>query len=93
MAVITIHEAKTNLSKLIARAEAGEDIVIARGKEPVVRLALVKPKAEGRAGGWLTGIPELPDTVFFDALPEEELRLWEGHEADPNPHSSSGTER
>jgi prevent-host-death family protein len=43
MATVTIHQAKTELSKLIARAEAGEEIVIARGKEPVVRLAPVKP--------------------------------------------------
>lgn len=38
MATITIHKAKTNLSKLIARALAGEEIVIARGKQPVVKL-------------------------------------------------------
>ena len=45
MVTVTIHEAKTHLSKVIARAEAGEEIVIARGKEPVVRLAPVqKPK-------------------------------------------------
>ncbi|TDR94451.1 type II toxin-antitoxin system Phd/YefM family antitoxin [Enterovirga rhinocerotis] len=84
MATITIHEAKTQLSKLIARAEAGEDIVIARGKEPVVRLVLVEPKAPVRKGGWLKHLPELPDSVFFDPLPEEELRLWEGHGPDPN---------
>jgi len=34
----TIHEAKTNLSRLIARAERGEEVVIARGRQPVVRL-------------------------------------------------------
>lgn len=83
MAIITIHEAKTNLSKLIARAEVGEEIVIARGKEPVVRLAPVKPRTEGRRGGWLKGLPPIPDSVFFDPMPEEELRLWEGHGPDP----------
>lgn len=91
MAVITIHEAKTNLSKLIARAEAGEDIVIARGKDPVVRLTPVRPKAEGRKPGRLKGLPELPDSVFFDPLPEEELRLWEGDGPDPNESPSPGT--
>ena len=83
MITVTVHEAKTQLSKLIARAEAGEDIVIARGKEPVVRLTLVKPKAEPRRGGWLKGLPSPPDEVFFDPMPEEELRLWEGHGPDP----------
>ena len=38
MATYTVHAAKTNLSKLIERAEAGEEIIIARGKKPVVRL-------------------------------------------------------
>ena len=44
MATVTIHQAKSQLSKLIARAEAGEEIVIARGKEPVVRLAPIAAK-------------------------------------------------
>ena len=35
MAVVTIHDAKTNLSRLIARVEAGEEIILARGKKPV----------------------------------------------------------
>ena len=41
MVVANIHAAKTNLSKLIERAEAGEDVVIARNGKPVVRLAPV----------------------------------------------------
>lgn len=43
MAIVKIHDAKTNLSKLIARAEAGEEIVIARDNEPVVRLTAIDP--------------------------------------------------
>jgi prevent-host-death family protein len=77
IATVTIHEAKTHLSKLIARAEAGEEIVIARGKEPVVRLAPVqKPKPRPTFGAFkeLRGIP---DSFFFDPVPEEELKLWE----------------
>lgn len=83
MSVVTIHEAKTQLSKLIARAEAGEEIVIARGKEPVVRLTPMKARAEPRKPGRLKGLPLPPDSVFFDPMPEEELRLWEGHGPDP----------
>lgn len=79
MATVTIHHAKTNLSKLIARAEAGEEVIIARGNNPVVRLAPVEPKRHERKPGWLKGkVPNLPDSFFFDPLPEEELRLWEG---------------
>ena len=41
MPVYTVHEAKTNLSKLIERAERGEEVVIARGDKPVVKLTVV----------------------------------------------------
>ena len=51
MATVTIHQAKTQLSKLIARAEAGEEIVIARGKEPVVKLTPVAEKSARRKLG------------------------------------------
>lgn len=85
MATVTIHEAKTNLSKLIARARAGEEIIIAKGKEPVARLTPVK-RSGGKRGlaGILKGkIAPLPDSFFFDPLPEEELRLWEGEGEGP----------
>ncbi len=42
MAIVKIHEAKTNLSKLIARVEEGEEIVIARDNEPVAKLSPVR---------------------------------------------------
>ncbi len=84
MAAFTIHQAKTNLSKLIARAEAGEEVVITRGKIPVARLEPVTKKLGPREAGMLKGkIPDLPDAFFFDPLPEEELRLWEGGDESP----------
>jgi prevent-host-death family protein len=91
MATVTIHQAKTNLSKLVARAEAGEEIIIARGKKPVAKLAPVNAEAQpenqkktrGIAGILKGKIAPVPDSVFFDPLPEDELRLWEG--ADENP--------
>jgi prevent-host-death family protein len=79
MASVTIHQAKTNLSKLIARAESGEEIVIMRGKEPVARLEPLCKKKGQRVPGLLKGkVPELPDAFFFEPLSEEELRAWEG---------------
>jgi prevent-host-death family protein len=83
MATVTIHQAKTNLSKLIARAEAGEEIVIARGKEPVVRLTPVAAKKSHPTFGILKGELSIPDSFFFDPLPEDELKLWEGGDEDP----------
>ncbi len=83
MATVTIHEAKTQLSRLIARAEQGEEIVIARGKEPVVRLTPVKTAKRRPAFGALKGQLTVPDSFFFDPLPEGELSLWEGGNEGP----------
>jgi prevent-host-death family protein len=77
MTTFTIHVAKTQLSKLIERAEAGEEVIIARRAKPVVRLVPVgqpKPKRQFGAMKGRAGVgPE-----FFEPLPEEELKLWEG---------------
>ncbi len=78
MATVTIHEAKTNLSKLIVRALDGEEIVIAKGAEPKVKLVPLVPKIE-RKPGTMKGKIEWSDS-FFDPLPEDELRRWEGYE-------------
>ncbi|HVY84576.1 MAG TPA: type II toxin-antitoxin system prevent-host-death family antitoxin [Caulobacterales bacterium] len=70
---ITIHVAKTNLSKLVARAEAGEEIVIYRGDKPVAKLVPANDvKLPDRTPGWLKGVAEIDDR-FFDPLPEEML--------------------
>ena len=84
MTTVTIHQAKTNLSKLIARAEAGEEIVIARGKEPVVILAPVKSGKRKREPGLLKGKISLPDEFFFDQLSNDELSAWEGDREGPD---------
>ena len=75
MPTYTIHAAKTNLSKLIARAEAGEEIVLARGKEPVARIVPVAAKPKRRFGS-LKGKGSI-GPEFFEPLPEDELKLWE----------------
>jgi prevent-host-death family protein len=72
---ISIHVAKTHLSRLIARAEAGEEIVIARGRKPVAKLVPIAPKPKrvfGALKGRLSVGPE-----FFAPLPPEELKSWE----------------
>jgi prevent-host-death family protein len=48
--IVNIHAAKTNLSKLIERAEAGEEVVIARNGKPAVRLAPVDPPSAPQPG-------------------------------------------
>ena len=76
MPIVNVHEAKTQLLRLLAQAEAGEDVVIARRGEPVARLVAYKPKGK-RQPDVLKGKVAIPDS-FFEPLPEEELRLWEG---------------
>jgi prevent-host-death family protein len=75
MAIISIHDAKTNLSKLIARACQGEEIIIARGKEPVVRLQPVVQKPRRKFGSMRGRVAV--DASFFEPLPEEELDAWD----------------
>jgi antitoxin (DNA-binding transcriptional repressor) of toxin-antitoxin stability system len=77
----TIFEAKTNLSKLIQRALEGEDVQITSGRErkPVVRLVPVEPVGGNRRLGFLKGKIEV-GPEFFEPLPEDELRLWNGED-------------
>ena len=77
--IFTVHQAKTQLSKLIALAEAGEEVVIARKDKPVVKLeVVVAPEPLGpRVPGRLKGKLGWSD-AFFDPLPEDELKAWEG---------------
>jgi prevent-host-death family protein len=83
MTTVEINEAKTQLSQLIARAEAGEEIIIARGDRPVVRLIPIAKAKPKRAPGTLKDKITLPDEFFFDPLPEGETRAWEGDEETP----------
>jgi len=76
MASIPIHKAKAGLSKLVARACAGEEVVIARGKRPLVRLVPVDRPVPERRFGALRGKLIVNDS-FFDPLPEAELAAWE----------------
>jgi len=76
MAIVTVHAAKTNLSKLIERAEAGEEIVIARGDQPAARLLPVTPIPK-RKFGLYRGIAKV-GPEFFEPLPDGETWAWEG---------------
>lgn len=83
MATVTIPQAKTQLSKLIAKVEAGEEVVIMRGKNPVARLSPIGRAKGKRVPGMLKGKISLPDEFFFEPLPERELRAWEGDDEGP----------
>jgi antitoxin (DNA-binding transcriptional repressor) of toxin-antitoxin stability system len=90
MASVTIHAAKTHLSRLIARAAAGEEIIILHGKTPVARLTAIARNPPKRKFGAYRGEFEVPES-FFDPLPEQELRAFEGegYDGDPLGHAHS----
>lgn len=76
MTVVTVHEAKKNLSKLIAEAMAGGEVVIAKGRVPTVRLVPVERPGK-RQFGALRGKVAI-DARFEGPLPEDELDAWTG---------------
>lgn len=75
MASVSVHEAKTNLSRLIAKVEAGEEVVITRNNRPVARLVREGPAKKKPLLGALKGQFTVDDS-FFEPLSEEELALW-----------------
>lgn len=78
MPTFTFRTASAQLPKLVKRAEAGEEIIIMRGTNPVAKIVTLPPKPKGRRKyGSLKGLVKI-GPEFFEPLPEEELKLWEG---------------
>ncbi len=71
----SIHAAKTQLSRLIELAERGEDVIIARGSTPVVRLVRLEAQPPMRRFGAMRGRARVTD-AFFEPLPPDELDRW-----------------
>lgn len=76
MKSVTVHKAKTNLSKLIAEVEAGEEIIIMRGTEPAARLVPVESALAARQFGAFASQISVT-AAFFEPLPDEELAAWD----------------
>jgi len=76
MLTVNMHEAKTQFSRLIARVEAGEEIIIARDGTPVARLVAIRQSPAKRVPGLDRGLFSVPED--FDApLPEDILSEFE----------------
>jgi prevent-host-death family protein len=73
--VFNMHHAKSQLSKLIALAEKGETVVIARDGKPVARLVPVAAAAQTRLGAWKDRLPDLGPEAFAP-MSEEEAAEW-----------------
>ena len=76
MTTVKIHHAKTHLSRLIEQACEGEEIIIARDDQPLVRLQPLRGKKGQRKPGSMKGKLTL-GPEFFEPLPEDELKHWE----------------
>lgn len=71
---VNVHEAKTDLSKLLAAVEAGDEVVIARRGTPIAKLVKYeRPKRPPL--GWLK-LPGPIDPAAFDPMTDDELREW-----------------
>ena len=73
MITVSVHEAKTHLSRLLERVSAGEEVIIAKRGTPYARLCPLEPPP-ARRPGLLSGTV---DDSFFEPLPDEELEAWE----------------
>lgn len=76
MIKVTMLKAKTNLSQLVADAEAGEEVIIMRDAVPAVRLVPVSLPKPSRKFGALAGKVSVTE-AFFEPLAESELTVWE----------------
>ena len=72
--IVNVHEAKTNLSKLLDLAHAGQEIILAKAGKPYARLVPLAAQPTRRQPGRLEG--RVGDE-FFETLPPEELDAWE----------------
>jgi prevent-host-death family protein len=68
MKTVNVHDAKTQLSRLLERAHAGEEIIIAKSGEPYARLVPLDSRAPKRQAGTLKGFVEISED-FFEPLP------------------------
>lgn len=69
---VNIHEAKTNFSKLVARANQGEEIIIAKAGRPLAKLVAIAPPPKPRKTGSAKGMVSISDD-FNDPLPDDLL--------------------
>lgn len=72
MLTANMHEAKSRLSELVRKAEEGEEVILARGGRPVVKLVPVAPSPERRLGLWREALERQPEG-WDEKLPAEAL--------------------
>jgi len=77
MKIVNVHDAKTHFSRLLNRAQEGEEFLIAKAGKPVARLGPLERRGKKRRLGLLNGKFKIPDD-FNDPLPDEVIEAFEG---------------
>jgi prevent-host-death family protein len=77
MLIVSIRQAKTQMSRLLEAAKAGEDVIIACAGKPVAKLVATDSARRPRELGRLAGMLRVPEN-FDDPLPDDILALFEG---------------
>jgi prevent-host-death family protein len=77
--MVNVHEAKTQFSKLLEKAERGEEIIIARSGKPVAKLVPIHALGSRKPGLLVGSVP----AAFFEPLPDDEVAAWECSERQP----------
>ena len=72
---VNVHDAKTQFSKLLEQAHAGQEIILAKAGKPYARMMPLAPTVQKRQRG---RVKSINDDAFFDSLPDSELKAWEG---------------
>ena len=83
MTIITLERAGQDIAELIRRARSGEEIVIAANGALLAKIVPIAAAGQPRQPGGMKGQLDLPDSFFFDPLPEEEMKLWAGEGQGP----------
>lgn len=79
MTTVNIHDAKTQLSKLVEQAARGESFIIAKAGKPMVKVTALDAPAKPKRLGFLTGEIEVPDD--FDTMGATEIAALFGDDA------------
>lgn len=87
MEVVNVHEAKTNLSALIKKVLAGEEVIIARNNKPVIELKQYFPRKKKRKLGILNGKMSVIGTM--EELDQEVLEMFEESEIFPDENDTN----
>jgi len=87
---VNIHEAKTQFSKLVRRAEKGEEIVVRRGRKPVARIVPLGKQGGVRGFGSMRGEIKLPSDEEWQEMDRKIERTFEEGETFPGENLKSG---